>query len=129
MLVDDGAVLVKLWLHLAKPEQKKALKKLDKEGRITPVDWKHFKLYDRFIQATERAIRRTDSGAAPWHLVEATDRRYREFTVGKILLKAIQQRLQERATKTAAAETGAAPKERPARTAAQHANRCSTGWI
>jgi polyphosphate kinase 2 (PPK2 family) len=59
-------------------------------------------MYDRFIQASERAIRRTDSGSAPWHLVEATDRRYREFTVGSILLKAIRQRLQETPAKTAA---------------------------
>jgi polyphosphate:AMP phosphotransferase len=102
MLVDDGAVLVKFWLHLSKPEQKKALKKLDREGRTTPDDWKHLKMYDRFIQASERAIRRTDSGSAPWHLVEATDRRYREFTVGSILLKAIRQRLQETPAKTAA---------------------------
>jgi polyphosphate:AMP phosphotransferase len=101
MLVDDGAVLVKLWLHLSKPEQKTALKKLDREGRLTPVDWKHFRMYDRFIQASERAIRRTDSGSAPWHLVEATDRRYREFTVGNILLKALRQRLDAAPAKAA----------------------------
>ncbi len=102
MLVDDGAVLVKVWLHLSKAEQKKALKKLDRAGRVTPLDWKHLKLYDRFIQASEHAIRRTDSGAAPWHLVEATDRRYREFTVGSILLKTLQQRLQAGPAKAAA---------------------------
>jgi polyphosphate:AMP phosphotransferase len=103
MLVDDGAVLVKVWLHLSKTEQKKALKKLDEEGRVTPVDWKHFKLYDRFIKASERAIRRTDSGPAPWHLIEATDRRYREYAVGKILLEAIRQKLAETAKPAAAA--------------------------
>src|SRR5664280_1651638 len=115
MLVDDGAVLVKLWLHLSKAEQKKALKKLDHEGRITPVDWKHFKMYRRFIQASERTIRRTDSGSAPWHLVEATDRRYREFTVGKILLEAIRRRRPETTAKAARAETKAVAKERSVR--------------
>lgn len=115
MLVDDGAVLVKLWLHLSKAEQKKALKKLDQDGQITPVDWKHFKMYRRFIQASERTICRTDSGSAPWHLVEATDRRYREFTVGKILLEAIRQRRPETTAKAARAETKAVAKERSVR--------------
>jgi polyphosphate:AMP phosphotransferase len=117
MLVEDGAVIVKLWLHLPKKEQKKTLKKLEKAGRVTPTDWKHFKLYDTFTKVSERAIRHTDSGPAPWHLIEATDRRYREFTVGTILLKAIKQKLKETAAKAAAkeaAKAAAAKVETPA---------------
>lgn len=116
MLTDDGAVFVKFWLHLPKKNQRKALKKLDKIGRATPADWKHFKLYDKFRKVSERAIRLTDSGAAPWHVIEATDRRYREFTVGTILRDAIQRKLQEVAQRAAAkaaaakAETPVAPK-------------------
>ncbi|HTZ22201.1 MAG TPA: polyphosphate:AMP phosphotransferase [Opitutaceae bacterium] len=108
MLVDDGAVIVKLWLHLTRKDQKKALKKLEKEGRVSPVDWKHYKLYDRFIRVTERVIRHTDTGPAPWHLIEATDRRYRELTVGSILLSAIERKLQE-ATAKAAVKAAAQP--------------------
>jgi polyphosphate kinase 2 (PPK2 family) len=99
MLADDGAEMVKFWLHLPKQAQKKRLKKLEAEGRIAPDDWKHFKLYDRFTKVSERALRHTDTGAAPWHVIEATDRRFREFTAGRILLEALQRRL------TAAAET------------------------
>ena len=75
MLADDGAEMVKFWLHLPKQAQKKRLKKLEAEGRIAPDDWKHFKLYDRFTKVSERALRHTDTGAAPWHVIEATDRR------------------------------------------------------
>lgn len=99
MLADDGAEMVKFWLHLPKKAQKKRLKKLEAAGRIAPDDWKHFKLYDRFTKVSERALRHTDTGAAPWHVIEATDRRFREFTAGSILLEALQRRL------TAAAET------------------------
>ncbi len=94
MLTDDSALLVKLWLHLPKPEQKSRLKRLEKEGRIAPDDWKHFKMFDRFKNVSERALRRTDAPAAPWHIVEATDRRYREITAGEIILHAIEARLQ-----------------------------------
>lgn len=102
MLTDDGALLVKLWMHLPKKAQRKTLKKLDKIGRATATDWEHFKLYDRFRKVSERALRHTDCGAAPWHIIEATDRRYREFTVGTILRDAILRRLHEDAKKAAA---------------------------
>jgi polyphosphate:AMP phosphotransferase len=101
MLVDDGALIIKLWYHLSKKAQRKRLEELEQNPktrwRVTPTDWKHYKLYARFITATERVIRRTDAGYAPWHLIEATDRRYRELTTGRIILQALKERLAARA--------------------------------
>ena len=97
MLVDDGALLLKFWLHLPKKAQKKRLQSLagDKETRwrVSPLEWKHYKLYDRFIKASERIVRRTDSARAPWFLIEAEDAQYRELMVGRILLEAMRRRL------------------------------------
>jgi AMP-polyphosphate phosphotransferase len=97
MLADDHAVIIKLWFHLAKKAQRKRLKDLEADPkthwRVLPSDWKHYKLYEEFTRVSERAIRRTDAGHAPWHLIEAVDRRYRELTAGQIVLKAIQDRL------------------------------------
>ena len=102
MLREDGAEFVKLWLHLPKAAQKARLKALEREGRIAPDDWKHFKLYDRFTKVSERALRHTSTEAAPWHIIEATDRRFREYTAGQVLLGALQARL-EPAQRTAVA--------------------------
>lgn len=102
MLVEDGTIIVKIWLHLSKKEQEKAIKKLEKDGRATGKDWKHFKMYDKFMQVSEQIVSQTDSGPAPWHLVEAADRRHREFTCGSILLKAIRSRLATLKTKSSA---------------------------
>jgi polyphosphate:AMP phosphotransferase len=115
MLADDGALFVKLWLHLPKQVQKKRLKKLEREGRIAPDDWKHFKLYDRFTKVSERALRHTHTDAAPWHVIEVTDRRYRDYTVGKILLAALQRREKE-ATAKAAAKPASPPRPAPDQT-------------
>ncbi len=93
MLADDGAEIVKLWLHLPKKTLRKRLEKLDKEGRIAPDDWKHYESYGRFTRVSERALRHTDTTAAPWHVIEATDRRYRELTAGQLLLEALQRRV------------------------------------
>jgi len=102
MLVDDGALIIKLWYHLSKKAQRKRLEEMEENPktrwRVTPTDWKHYKLYNRFITATERVIRRTDAGYAPWHLIEATDRRYRELTTGRIILQALKERLAAPAT-------------------------------
>ena len=107
MLAADGAALLKLWLHLPKKVQRKRLKKLAEAGRLAPDDWKHFKLYNRFAKVSERALRRTDTGSAPWHVIEATDRRFREFTAGALLLEALRARLD--AVGAAAAGRHAAP--------------------
>jgi polyphosphate:AMP phosphotransferase len=96
-LAADGALILKLWLHLPKKVQKKRLQKLEAEGRLGPEDWKHFKLYDRFIKVSERVLRRTDTGEAPWHVIEATDRRFREFSAGTILFNALRARLDQSA--------------------------------
>jgi polyphosphate:AMP phosphotransferase len=93
MLVADGAVIVKFWLHLPRQEQRRALERLEKMNRATPTDWEHFRLYNEFRSVSEQAGRATSSREAPWHVIEATDRRYREFTVGSILLKTLKENL------------------------------------
>jgi len=116
MLTDDRTLIVKLWLHLSKKAQKKALRKLDKAGRLGPDDWKHFKLYETFTRISERALRHTDSGHAPWHVIEAADRRFRELTIGRILLAALEGRL---AAASAKSTVKATTPPQPARAAAR----------
>ena len=109
MLADDGALIIKLWLHLPKKEQKRRLNKLEEVGRIAPDDWKHYKLYDKFTGVSERALRRTDTPQAPWHVIEATDRRYRELAAADILLKALEMRLKTPPASKAVEAGGPAP--------------------
>ena len=93
MLATDGALFVKLWLHLPRKHQKKRLKELEKQGRLAPEDWKHHKRYDEFAAVCERLVRRTDAPHARWHVIEATDRRYRELTALTLLVQALEQQL------------------------------------
>ncbi|HEY3400294.1 MAG TPA: polyphosphate:AMP phosphotransferase [Geothrix sp.] len=97
MLIHEGALVLKFWMHLGKDVQKKRLKGLEKDPktrwRVTPRDWKHFEMYDTFRQVSERALRATSTGEAPWIVVEATDPRYQRLTVGKILLERLRARL------------------------------------
>lgn len=93
MLVADGTLLLKYWMHLGKNAQKERLKSLERDPRtrwrITKTDWKHFKLYDRFIDAAEHALHKTATGDSPWTIVEGYDANYREITVGRSVRDAI----------------------------------------
>ena len=109
MLTDDGALILKLWLHLPKKEQKKRLKRLEKDGRLAPDDWKHFKLYDKFTEVSAQTIRHTDKPRAPWHVIEATDRRYRELTTAELLIEALEKKFKTVAAKATEAKPAARP--------------------
>jgi polyphosphate:AMP phosphotransferase len=97
MLVDEGVLLVKFWLHVTKKQQRKRFARLeadpDTAWRVTPRDWEFHATYDDFVRAAARALRRTDTAHAPWTLVEAHDRRFRHVAVGERLLGALEQRL------------------------------------
>jgi polyphosphate:AMP phosphotransferase len=101
MLIDEGALLIKIWFHLSKPRQRKRLKALEKDPktrwRVTDTDWERFKVYDRFRKISEYYLRHTSTGEAPWTVVEGEDARYRSLTVGKLLLAAMRERLDPKA--------------------------------
>jgi polyphosphate:AMP phosphotransferase len=88
-LADDGALILKFWMHLSRDAQKRRLKKLEKDPltswRVTDQDWAHWHIYDRFEEAAERTIMRTSTGTAPWTIVEGVDPCFRSLTVGEIV--------------------------------------------
>ena len=47
--------------------------------RLSPLAKKFAKRYETFIAASERALRQTSTGAAPWSIIEATDARFRDL--------------------------------------------------
>ena len=100
MLADDGVIIVKLWLHLPAKEQARRFRDVEKNPekhwRILPTDWHRPKLHSRFREISERALRRTDLGPAPWQVIEATDDRHRDLAVGRVVLEAMREGLGRR---------------------------------
>ena len=97
MLVADGAVLVKLWFHLSKKEQRKRFQELEKNKltswKVTAEDWKAHDKYDRIQKASEDVLRATSTGTAPWLVIDGLDPNYRALTAGRALLAALRGRL------------------------------------
>ncbi len=113
MLVDEGLVLLKFWIHLSKKDQKRRLERLEKDPltrwRVTRRDWDAWRLYAKAHDLWELVLRESSSGEAPWYVVEGTDDRYRSLTVGRILLDAMRQTIAARETPAPRAITPPAP--------------------
>lgn len=97
MLMDDGALVIKFWMHLSREEQRSRLKSLEKDPltrwRVRAQDWEHWELYDHFIESAEQIIRHTSTGRSTWNIVEGKDPHYRALTVGTIIRDAIRHHL------------------------------------
>ena len=102
-LADDGALILKFWMHLSHDAQKRRLKKLEKDPltswRVTQQDWDHWQIYDRFEATAERAIMRTSTGSAPWTIVEGVDHCFRSLTVGELIRTEVSKHLEEASKK------------------------------
>ncbi|MBT8055811.1 MAG: polyphosphate:AMP phosphotransferase [Gammaproteobacteria bacterium] len=88
-LADDGTMVLKFWMHISKEAQRKRLEKLEKDPlrswRMSEIDWKHYEMYDQFIEAAELIVMQTNTGHAPWEIVEGGDKRYRALRVGELV--------------------------------------------
>ena len=97
MLTAERALVIKFWFHVSKKVQRKRLKAFEKDPklrwRVTQQDWERVKQYDNYCQVSEHILRETSTAEAPWIVVEGTDPKYRNLTVGKVLLEAIMSRL------------------------------------
>jgi polyphosphate:AMP phosphotransferase len=97
MFTDDGTLLIKLWFHLpaAVAAERVALDRLrdfpDIEVPRTGTDF--HERYEELKAVSERAIRATDTGHSPWHLVEATDDNYRDLTAAQTVQQCLAARL------------------------------------
>ena len=60
---------------------------------VTKSNWRHHERYDEFVTVTERVLRDTSTGQAPWTVIESADDRYRNMTAGRVVLEQIQRRL------------------------------------
>lgn len=79
-LAEDGCVIIKLFLYISQKEQKKRFEKLtenkETKWRVSDGDWKRNKEYEKYLMMNEEMLEHTDTGYAPWTIIEATDKNY-----------------------------------------------------
>ena len=94
MLAETGTVIVKIFLHISKDEQRKRLQeRLDdpeKQWKFDEGDIVQRKKWDDYQRAYERAIAATDADHAPWYIIPADSKVHRNLLISTLLLEIMQ---------------------------------------
>ena len=94
ILADEGTLILKFYLHIDLDEQKRRLQaRLDdsqKQWKFSVGDLKERQFWPQYTRAYEEALTRTNTSWAPWVIVPANRKWYRNLVIGTILVKALQ---------------------------------------
>ena len=89
MLTETGTIILKFFLHISKGEQKKRLQdRIDdptKRWKFQHGDIEERKLWSEYRGAYEDALSKTSTEWAPWWIIPANAKWYRNYLVGSIL--------------------------------------------
>ena len=93
--VQNGAVLLKFFLHISKDEQKKRLQERledpKKNWKFSPADMEERKYWDDYVEAYQTALSRCSTSWAPWSIIPANKKWFRNLAVSQIIVEALEE--------------------------------------
>ena len=94
MLADEGTTIVKLYLHISKEEQRDRLQaRIDnpeKHWKFEFGDLNERTLWDDYQVAFEDVLRKTSTRDAPWYVIPANRKWYRNIVISQILVDVLE---------------------------------------
>jgi PPK2 family polyphosphate:nucleotide phosphotransferase len=96
LLAEHGTIVLKYFLHISKKEQKERL--LERESdpkaawKLNANDWKEREYWDEYTEAYEDAISKTAAPHAPWTVVPADAKWYRNLVIAESVVEALRGR-------------------------------------
>ncbi len=94
LLTDSSVVVVKFFLHISKDEQRRRfeerLRDPTKQWKLSPSDFEDRKHWDDYVAAYEDALTRCGTSDAPWLIVPADKKWFRNFAVSRILVETLE---------------------------------------
>ncbi len=93
MLSEEGAIILKFFLHITKGEQKKRLldreKDTTKAWKLAVSDWTERELWDRYTEAYEDVLNKCSTSAAPWYIVPANHKWFRNLAITETIVNTL----------------------------------------
>ena len=94
MLVDEGTTIIKIFLHITKDEQKRRLEdrlnQPEKNWKFEMSDLKERGYWDQYQDAFETMIQRTSTKDAPWYVIPANNKKYRNEVISSIIVETME---------------------------------------
>ncbi|HEV7483279.1 MAG TPA: UDP-galactose-lipid carrier transferase [Solirubrobacterales bacterium] len=93
-LAEEGAIIVKFWLHISPKEQLKRFEARAgdplKTWKLTDEDWENREKRPEYEEAVEEMLDRTDRRRARWRLIAAESKRYARVEVLRVVIEEIE---------------------------------------
>jgi PPK2 family polyphosphate:nucleotide phosphotransferase len=93
MLVESGTMVLKFYLHISRDEQTRRLQsRLDdpnKHWKFSEADFKERNFWDEYEEAYEDVLSRTSRKHAPWFIIPADHKWFRNYAISSILVEAM----------------------------------------
>ncbi|MFI5387661.1 MAG: PPK2 family polyphosphate kinase [Fimbriimonadales bacterium] len=93
LLIRSNTVVVKFYLHIGKDEQKERLlareQDPEKAWKLSVGDWKERELWDSYTEAYEDALTKCSTHMAPWRIVPANHKWFRDLAVAEAIRDAL----------------------------------------
>ena len=93
LLADSGTIILKFYLHISKDEQEKRLLKREKDPikswKLSVGDWQEREHWDDYARAYQDALNRCSAKHAPWFIVPADKKWFRDLAVAEALRDAL----------------------------------------
>jgi PPK2 family polyphosphate:nucleotide phosphotransferase len=85
----SGVTVLKFYLHISKDEQRRRLESRladpDKRWKFSANDLRERRHWDAYMDAFEEAIGSTSTGHAPWYVVPANNKWYRNLVIARTI--------------------------------------------
>ncbi len=99
LLAEHGTLILKFFLHITRDEQKERLLEREQSPetawKLNVNDWKERDYWNAYTRAYQDAISKTAAKHAPWTVVPANSKWYRNLVIGEALVKALRNRRQD----------------------------------
>lgn len=93
LLVDNGTIILKFFLHISRGEQEARLlareRNAKKAWKLSAADWAERKHWGDYREAYEAALTECHTSDAPWYVIPANKKWYRNLAVAEALVKAL----------------------------------------